>query len=111
MIVQFNCQQLKCTRDKFGNVVEGSPDTIQRVYYFWGLQMVRAWVRGLGCFRVEANSNVLKGSPDTIHCVCYFWGVQTVGSWVWALGFGVVATATMGGQPRHHPACSFHCFC
>eukprot|EP00955_Chlamydomonas_euryale_P078786 363203-Chlamydomonas_euryale.AAC.21 len=38
VICQFHCQQLKCVRDKFGNVVEGSPDTIHRVYYFWGLQ-------------------------------------------------------------------------
>ena len=41
VIIQFHCQQLKCTRDKFGNVIEGSPNTIQRVYYFWGLQQVR----------------------------------------------------------------------
>jgi len=39
-IVQFHCQQLKCTRDKFGNVIEGATDSIQRVYYFWGLQQV-----------------------------------------------------------------------
>jgi import inner membrane translocase subunit TIM44 len=38
VICQFHCQQLKCVRDKFGNVVEGSPDNIHRVYYFWGLQ-------------------------------------------------------------------------
>lgn len=42
IITQFNCQQLKCIRDKFGNVVEGSPDTIQRVFYFWGLQMEKS---------------------------------------------------------------------
>ena len=40
VICQFHCQQLKCVRDKFGNVVEGGADTIQRVYYFWGLQQV-----------------------------------------------------------------------
>jgi import inner membrane translocase subunit TIM44 len=37
LVVQFHCQQIKCTRDQFGNVVEGSPDSIQRVFYFWGL--------------------------------------------------------------------------
>lgn len=38
VVVQFACQQIKCTRDKFGGVVDGSPDSIQRVFYFWGLQ-------------------------------------------------------------------------
>ena len=38
VVVQFNCQQIKCTRDKFGSAVDGSPDSIQRVFYFWGLQ-------------------------------------------------------------------------
>eukprot|EP00798_Chlamydomonas_sp_ICE-L_P015519 gene15520-21608_t len=42
IIAQFNCQQLKCIRDKFGNVIEGSPETIQRVFYFWGLQMEKS---------------------------------------------------------------------
>lgn len=36
--LQFHCQQLKCTRDKFGNVIDGSTNQIQRVFYFWGLQ-------------------------------------------------------------------------
>jgi hypothetical protein len=40
IIAQFHCQQLKCTRDKFGNVIDGSADSIQRVFYFWGLQQV-----------------------------------------------------------------------
>ncbi|KAJ9514582.1 hypothetical protein QJQ45_016330 [Haematococcus lacustris] len=40
IITQFHCQQLKCTRDKFGNVTDGSTNSIQRVYYFWGLQQV-----------------------------------------------------------------------
>jgi hypothetical protein len=31
VVVQFNCQQIKCTRDKFGNVVDGSPNSIQKV--------------------------------------------------------------------------------
>ncbi|MEW5296833.1 MAG: hypothetical protein WDW36_000085 [Sanguina aurantia] len=39
IIAQFHCQQLKCTRDAFGNVVDGSSQTIQRVYYFWGMAM------------------------------------------------------------------------
>ena len=25
VVVQFHCQQINCTRDKFGNVVEGAP--------------------------------------------------------------------------------------
>ncbi len=49
LIVQFHCQQIKCTRDKFGNVVEGSPDSIQRVFYFWGLtQEKEGYVRADG---------------------------------------------------------------
>ncbi len=43
IIAQFQVQQLKCTRDKFGNVIDGSPNTIQRVFYFWGLQQVGLW--------------------------------------------------------------------
>ncbi|GLC45459.1 hypothetical protein PLESTB_000316300 [Pleodorina starrii] len=42
IIAQFHCQQLKCTRDKFGNVIDGSANQIQRVYYFWGLQQERS---------------------------------------------------------------------
>lgn len=38
VVVQFACQQLKCTRDKFGNIMDGSPNSIQKVFYFWGLQ-------------------------------------------------------------------------
>lgn len=38
VVLQFSCQQLKCTRDKFGNVVDGAEDAIQRVFYFWGVQ-------------------------------------------------------------------------
>ena len=38
VVVQFTCQQLNCTRDQFGNVVEGAPDEVQRVYYYWALQ-------------------------------------------------------------------------
>lgn len=32
------CPQINCTRDKFGNVTEGAPDEVQRVFYFWALQ-------------------------------------------------------------------------
>lgn len=42
VVVQFACQQIKCTRDKFGAVVDGAPDAIQRVFYFWGLQQEAA---------------------------------------------------------------------
>lgn len=42
VIAQFHVQQLKCTRDKFGNVVDGSANQIQRVYYFWGLQQEKS---------------------------------------------------------------------
>ena len=38
VVVQFTCQQINCTRDSFGNVVEGAPDDVHRVYYFWALQ-------------------------------------------------------------------------
>eukprot|EP01026_Neomeris_dumetosa_P045387 TRINITY_DN38439_c0_g1_i4.p1 TRINITY_DN38439_c0_g1~~TRINITY_DN38439_c0_g1_i4.p1 ORF type:complete len:479 (+),score=67.01 TRINITY_DN38439_c0_g1_i4:44-1480(+) len=38
VIVQFNCQQVHCVRDKFGNVLEGGPDNIQRVFYLWALR-------------------------------------------------------------------------
>lgn len=38
VVVQFNCQQINCARDKFGNIVEGSPQHVQRVYYYWALQ-------------------------------------------------------------------------
>lgn len=36
-VVSFTCQQINCERDPFGNVVEGSPDDVQRVYYYWAL--------------------------------------------------------------------------
>ncbi len=32
------CLQINCTRDKFGNVTEGAPDEVTRVFYFWALQ-------------------------------------------------------------------------
>ena len=38
VVVQFTCQQINCTRDRFGNTVEGGPQDVQRVYYYWALQ-------------------------------------------------------------------------
>ena len=38
VVVQFTCQQINCARDKFGNVVDGGPQDVQRVYYYWALQ-------------------------------------------------------------------------
>jgi mitochondrial import inner membrane translocase subunit TIM44 len=34
--------QINCTRDKFGNVTEGAPDEVTRVFYFWALQQEAA---------------------------------------------------------------------
>ena len=42
IVVQFTCQQINCARDKFGNVVDGRPDDVQRVFYFWALAMDHA---------------------------------------------------------------------
>ena len=61
LICQFHCQQLKCVRDKFGNVVEGSPDTIHRVYYFWGLQQVSRG-RGRGSGHLRGGKRSREGS-------------------------------------------------
>lgn len=38
VVVRFSVQQINCARDKFGNVTEGAPDDVQRVYYLWALQ-------------------------------------------------------------------------
>lgn len=38
VVVQFTCQQINCTRDSFGNVVDGQADEVHRVYYYWALQ-------------------------------------------------------------------------
>lgn len=38
VVAQFTCQQINCTRDSHGNVVEGAPDEVHRVYYYWALQ-------------------------------------------------------------------------
>lgn len=37
VIVQFTCQQINCARDAHGNVVDGAPDDVHRVYYYWAL--------------------------------------------------------------------------
>lgn len=37
VVVQFTCQQINCTRDSHGNVVEGAADEVHRVYYYWAL--------------------------------------------------------------------------
>jgi len=29
-LLQFTCQQINCTRDSFGNVVDGKPDEVHR---------------------------------------------------------------------------------
>jgi mitochondrial import inner membrane translocase subunit TIM44 len=42
VVVQFTCQQINCTRDTAGNVVEGGPDEVHRVYYYWALQQERS---------------------------------------------------------------------
>ena len=38
VVTRFTVQQIDCARDKYGNVVEGSPDTVQKCFYFWALQ-------------------------------------------------------------------------
>jgi len=38
IVTQFTCQQINCTRDTHGNVVEGAPEEVHRVYYYWALQ-------------------------------------------------------------------------
>ena len=37
VVAQFTCQQINCTRDAHGNVVEGGVDEVHRVYYYWAL--------------------------------------------------------------------------
>lgn len=39
IVVSFTCQQINCTRDVHGNVVEGAPDDVHRVYYYWAMCM------------------------------------------------------------------------
>lgn len=49
VVVQFACQQIKCTRDKFGNVVDGNPNSIQVswfVFFWWGSRRFGEWRRG-----------------------------------------------------------------
>jgi len=38
IIIRFALQQIKCVRDKYGNILEGAPDEIQAVDYLWALQ-------------------------------------------------------------------------
>ena len=38
VIVRFALQQIKCVRDKYGNILEGAADEIQAVDYLWALQ-------------------------------------------------------------------------
>ena len=40
VVVKFSCQQINCYRDKFGNVVDGSPNDVHRVLYVWALRQV-----------------------------------------------------------------------
>ena len=40
IVVKFSCQQISCWRDRFGNVVDGSPDSVHRVLYVWALRQV-----------------------------------------------------------------------
>ena len=35
VVVQFTCQQINCTRDSFGNVVDGKPDEVHRRVAGW----------------------------------------------------------------------------
>jgi hypothetical protein len=42
VVAQFSAQQINCARDAAGNVVEGAPDDVRRVYYYWALQQEEA---------------------------------------------------------------------
>ncbi len=42
VVAQFSAQQINCVRDAAGNVVEGAPDDVHRVYYYWALQQEEA---------------------------------------------------------------------
>ncbi|KDD75974.1 Tim44-like domain-containing protein, partial [Helicosporidium sp. ATCC 50920] len=46
VVVQFTCQQINCARDAHGNVVDGAPDDVHRVYYYWALQQEEQGYRG-----------------------------------------------------------------
>lgn len=39
VILHFSCQQINCVRDSYGSVTSGSPDEVNRVYYYWAVQM------------------------------------------------------------------------
>lgn len=47
VLVQFTVQQLNCIRDSHGNIVEGDPNSVQRVYYYWALQQDTAGFVGV----------------------------------------------------------------
>ena len=38
LVLHFNCQQINCYRDTYGNVVSGAPDEVNRMYYYWAVQ-------------------------------------------------------------------------
>lgn len=38
LVLHFNCQQILCYRDTYGNVVSGAPDEVNRMYYYWAVQ-------------------------------------------------------------------------
>jgi len=67
VVVQFTCQQINCSRDKFGNVVEGGPQDVQRVYYYWALQQEDA---GRFCSEKIGLSlgRMVQGLPCTPAC-------------------------------------------
>ncbi len=42
VVVRFDAQQIHCFRDKFENIVDGSPDDVHRVVYVWALKQGKA---------------------------------------------------------------------
>ena len=46
VVAQFTCQQINCTRDSFGNVVDGRPDEVQRWAGGWAGGGRAGWVAG-----------------------------------------------------------------
>ena len=47
VLVQFTCQHINCKRDKFGNVVEGSPTNVERRFHYWAVQQTEAGFVGV----------------------------------------------------------------